>query len=77
VEVGNLSLVRRFVSAGLGVAPVPSIAFGDADRMPRVRRLALRGAGELLYESAVRAGAPPARDAQRLLELVRMGRASA
>jgi LysR family hydrogen peroxide-inducible transcriptional activator len=31
VEVGNLSLVRRFVAAGLGVAPVPAVAFaGEA-----------------------------------------------
>ncbi len=33
VEVGSWSLVRRYVEAGLGVAPVPAIAFAtDRDR---------------------------------------------
>ena len=38
VEVGNLSLVRRFVAAGLGVAPVPEIAFSDLPLRPARRR---------------------------------------
>jgi len=71
VEVGNLSLVRRFVAAGLGVGPVPSIAFGRerGDRpSPRHR---LRGVPPVPYVLARRAGVPLTRAAERLVELLR------
>ena len=59
VEVGSYSLVRRFVAAGLGPAPVPAIAFA-ADEHEHdgivVRRLA--GAGSFAWDVAVRDGAP-------------------
>ena len=66
VEVGNLSLVRRFVAAGLGVAPVPSIAFSPRDRFKGVRALRLIGVPPVTYFRAHRSGAPLS-DAARLL----------
>jgi len=71
VEVGNLSLVRRFVAAGLGVAPVPQIAFSGRGSMRGVRKLALSGIGPVGYHRAVRAGVPLPPIAQRLLDLLR------
>ena len=71
VEVGNLSLVRRFVAAGLGVAPIPSIAFGRdrGDRSSPRRRL--RGVPPVPYVLARRAGVPVSPAAQRFIELLR------
>jgi LysR family hydrogen peroxide-inducible transcriptional activator len=71
VEVGNLSLVRRFVAAGLGVAPVPAIAFArrQADRGSTRRRL--RGVPPVPYRLARRAGVPLTQAAQRFVELLR------
>jgi len=71
VEVGNLSLVRRFVAAGLGVAPVPSIAFarGRADRGSA--RLRLRGVPPVPYRLARRSGGALSVAAERLIELLR------
>ena len=43
VEVGNLSLVRRFVAAGLGVAPVPAIAFSDRESLKESVRCGCAG----------------------------------
>ena len=71
VEVGNLSLVRRFVAAGLGVAPVPQIAFSGRGSMRGVRKHALSGIGPVGYHRAVRAGVPLPPIAQRLLDLLR------
>jgi DNA-binding transcriptional LysR family regulator len=65
VEVGNLSLVRRFVAAGLGVGPVPAIAFGK----PGGRRL--RGIPPVPYAFARRAGISPTPAAARFIELLR------
>src|SRR5206468_1293914 len=71
VEVGNLSLVRRFVAAGLGVAPVPSIAFAQ-DRGGRApRRHRLRVVPHVTYGLARRSGVPLTPAAERLIALLR------
>jgi DNA-binding transcriptional LysR family regulator len=71
VEVGNLSLVRRFVAAGLGVAPVPSIAFAR-DRGDRgLTRRRLLGVPPVSYRLARRAGVPLTRTAQQFVDLLR------
>ncbi len=70
VEVGNLSLVRRFVAAGLGVAPVPAVAFGRRNQ-PGVERRRLTGIEPVRYDHAVRAGVPLPEATRRLLELLR------
>ena len=69
VEVGNLSLVRRFVASGVGVAPVPAVAFSPRDQ-PGLERRRMTGIEPLTYERAVRSGAPLAVAATRLLELL-------
>ncbi len=69
VEVGNLSLVRRFVAAGLGFAPVPAIAFSGVPPSGVVKRR-LTGIGPLAYQRAVRAGVPLSSATDRLLELL-------
>ena len=71
VEVGNLSLVRRFVAAGLGVAPVPTIAFArdPGDRGSKRRRL--RGVPPVSYGLARRTGVPLTQAAERFVELLR------
>ena len=71
VEVGNLSLVRRFVAAGLGVAPVPSIAFPPGARLKGVACRPLRGIPPVPYAAVTRLGVPPTAAASRLLELLR------
>jgi DNA-binding transcriptional LysR family regulator len=71
VEVGNLSLVRRFVAAGLGVAPVPSIAFAhDGGGRGRLRHR-LRGVPPVQYGLARRAGVPLTPAADRFVALLR------
>lgn len=70
VEVGNLSLVRRFVAAGLGVAPVPAVAFRPGDRGRGVEQRRLLGVPAVTYYRAVRAGAPLSSPARRLLDLL-------
>ncbi len=70
VVVGNLSLVRRFVAAGLGVAPVPAIAFASSGPGPAVERRRLRGIAPVGYHAAVRSGVPLSAGAERLLEQV-------
>ncbi len=69
VEVGNLSLVRRFVAAGLGVAPVPAVAFGHRNQ-PGVERRRLAGIEPVRYDHAVRAGVPLPEMTRRLLQLL-------
>ena len=70
VEVGNLSLVRRFVAAGLGVAPVPSIAF-RRDRGDRAStRRGLRGVPPVPYVLERRAGVPLTQAAERFVDLL-------
>lgn len=71
VEVGNLSLVRRFVAAGLGVAPVPSIAFTRDRRGRGVARRRLRGVPPVSYGLARRAGVPLTRAAEQFVALLR------
>lgn len=73
VEVGNLSLVRRFVAAGLGVGPVPSIAFAR-DRGDRAAiRCRLRGVPPVPYTLARRSGVPITASAERFVALLRRG----
>ena len=73
VEVGNLSLVRRFVSAGLGVAPVPAVAFERGAPGPPVRRRSLPEIPRVRYHRVVRAGVPLTEAVSRLLELMGSG----
>jgi DNA-binding transcriptional LysR family regulator len=70
VEVGNLSLVRRFVAAGLGVAPVPRVAFSGKDALAGVERRRLGGVAPVTYHRAVRSGVPLPNAVSRLLELL-------
>ncbi len=70
VEVGNLSLVRRFAITGLGVAPVPAVAFSPRPRPARYRLLDSE-LPDVRYAYAVRSGAPLPAPAQRLLERIR------
>lgn len=70
VEVGNLSLVRRFVITGLGVAPVPAVAFSRRPRPARYALLEMSEVPEVRYAYAVRSGAPLPVSAQRLLEQI-------
>lgn len=58
VEVGSLSLVRRFVAAGLGLAVVPAIAFDPKHEAGSVRMAPLLGIPKVRYLSATRKGAP-------------------
>ena len=70
VEVGNLSLVRRFVAAGLGVAPVPAVAFAATSAGPRVERRPLLGVPDVGYHAARRAAVPLSESARHFLALV-------
>jgi LysR family cyn operon transcriptional activator len=70
VEVGNLSLVRRFVAAGLGVAIVPAVAFGDED-LDGLTRRRLSGVPPVEYVRILRDGAPLSTATADLLELLR------
>ena len=71
VEVGNLSLVRRFVAAGLGVAPVPAVAFRTRRSAQGIKTYRLAGLPPVSYLRAIRAGVPLPPLAGKLLELVR------
>ena len=71
VEVGNLSLVRRFVAAGLGVGPVPAIAFARLPADGGSTRRRLRGVPPVVYVLARRAGVPLSPAAERLVALLR------
>lgn len=68
VELGNLSLVRRFVAAGAGVAAVPAIAFSERAPGPRIDRRELAEAPPIAYVSAVRSDAPLPEPARRFLQ---------
>lgn len=70
VEVGNLSLVRRFVAAGAGYAPVPAIAFDSKAPGPSVERRKLSGIEDVSYGTAMRAAVPLPEAAARFLELL-------
>jgi DNA-binding transcriptional LysR family regulator len=69
IEVGNLSLVLRFVEAGLGVALVPDVAFAP-EELGAVQRVALPRIGTLRYESWRRAGGRIPAVARQFLELL-------
>jgi len=71
VEVGNLSLVRRFVAAGLGVAPVPAIAFARDLGDPRLTRGRLRGVPPVSYGLARRVGVPLTEAAEQFVALLK------
>lgn len=71
VQVGNLSLVRRFVAAGLGVGPVPSIAFARHRADPGSTRHRLRGVPPVPYALARRAGVPLTPAAARFVALLK------
>lgn len=71
VEVGNLSLVRRFVAAGLGVAAVPGIAFAADEDDARIDRWQLNGIAPVNYHRAIRAGVPLPGLVRDFLELLR------
>ncbi len=58
VEVGSFSLVRRYVTAGLGVAPVPAIAFRPNLSAGGILERVLRDFPQVPYYSAVRSGVP-------------------
>ncbi len=58
VEVGSFSLVRRYVAAGLGVAPVPAVAFLPDRPAVGILDRALRDFPRIPYYSAVRSGVP-------------------
>ncbi len=72
VEVGNLSLARRYVAAGLGLAPVPAVAFGG-DRMRGVAEARLAGVEPVAYHAVTRAGVPLPDTCRALLESLRVG----
>lgn len=71
VEVGNLSLVRRFVAAGLGAAPVPAIAFSDGSTAGPVERKRLPEVPPVAYAAAFRDGTVPGEAASRLISRLR------
>jgi len=71
VEVGNLSLVRRFVAAGLGVGLVPAVAFSARPSDVAVTSTRARGIPPIAYVHARRAGVPPSESAEQFLRLVR------
>jgi DNA-binding transcriptional LysR family regulator len=70
VEVGSLSLVRRYVAAGLGVAPVPEVAFRGREASTGVRPATLDGVPPAVYRVVRRAAAPLSPPARRLIDLL-------
>ncbi len=58
IEVGNLSLVARFVAAGLGAALVPGIAFPTASSAPRTQRIPIPGIAPVPYQAWYRKHVP-------------------
>lgn len=71
VEVGSYSLVRRFVAAGLGPAPVPAVAFaGEGERGGLVEVRKMPGLSASAWDVVVRDGAPLTSGAARLIELL-------
>jgi DNA-binding transcriptional LysR family regulator len=70
VEVGSFSLVRRYVATGLGVAPVPEIAFRQDSHDGRLLVRKLREVGDVPYYSAVRSAVPLPPPACTLLDSI-------
>jgi DNA-binding transcriptional LysR family regulator len=70
VEVGGFSLVRRYVTAGLGVAPVPAVAFEIRSRGRGSVRLRMDGIPPISYHRAVRAGDTLPAPTARFLEIM-------
>jgi DNA-binding transcriptional LysR family regulator len=73
VEVGSFSLVRRYVAAGLGVAPVPEVAFRGNGAGRSVLRRRLGGVPPLFYRQATRRGVPLPAPTRRLLTVLARG----
>lgn len=71
VEVGSFSLVRRYVAAGLGVAPVPAVAFAGPRPPDGVQTRRLLGVAAVTYRLARRAGGRLTAPTEHLVELVR------
>lgn len=70
VEVGSLSLVRRYVVAGLGVAPVPAVAFDGASRDDSVVRRRLKGVPPIVYCHVTRGAGLLPPPTSRFLEIL-------
>ena len=70
VEVGSISLVRRYVAAGLGVAPVPTVALDPGPEGNGIQVRVLRDVRSIAYYSAVRSGVPIPPPASLLLSLL-------
>jgi len=67
VEVGHLSLVHRFVRAGLGLGLAPAVAFEGAAAPPELACVRLRGVPDVSYVSVRRTGVPLPPAAEALL----------
>ena len=67
VEVGSISLVRRYVAAGLGMAPVPEVALDTRPVGNGIQVRRLRNVRSIAYYSAVRSGVPIPAPASALL----------
>lgn len=76
VEVGSFSLVRRYVAAGLGVAPVPAVAFAGPRPPDGVQTRRLLGVEPVAYRLAQRAGGRLTAPTERLVELIRQAAAA-
>jgi DNA-binding transcriptional LysR family regulator len=70
VEVGSISLVRRYVAAGLGIAPVPAVALDTQPAGNGIQVRRLRNVRSIAYYSAVRSGVPVPPPAAALLEIL-------
>ena len=66
----SLSAKPQIVITGLGVAPVPGIAFSPRPRSSRYGMLDLDGIDDLHYAFAVRSGAPLPSPVEPLLDLL-------
>ena len=71
--IGAGLLTPPVLITGLGVAPVPAIAFSGRSRPARYRMLELAGIEDVHYAYAVRSGAPLPGPAESLLELLARG----
>ncbi|MDH3591444.1 MAG: LysR family transcriptional regulator [Planctomycetota bacterium] len=71
VEVGSLSLARRFAAAGLGIAPVPGLAFDARESRGTLRVARVAGFPRIAFLAATRAGAPEPVYARALRAAVR------
>ncbi|MBD3869495.1 MAG: LysR family transcriptional regulator [Acidobacteria bacterium] len=71
VEVGSFSLVRRYVAAGLGVAPVPAVALDPKPGGNGIQVRRLRNVRSIAYYSVVRSAVPLPEPAAALIEGIR------